>query len=47
MNFTAENLIYWFVKSKGWENMGESEFNEYYNSIHEFQRNFKVEIENS
>ena len=46
MNFTAENLIHWFNNSKGWEDMSKSEFNEYYSTIQEFQKNFKEEIKN-
>ena len=43
LNFTAENLIQWFDHSKGWEDMNKSEYNEYYNTIQNFQKNFKVE----
>ena len=43
LSFTAKNLIQWFDNSKGWEDMNDSEFNEYYCTIQEFQKNFKVE----
>ena len=46
LNFTVENLIQWFDNSKGWGDMSNSEFNEYYSTIQDFQKNFKVEIRN-
>ena len=46
LSFTAKNLIQWFDNSKGWEDMNNSELNEYYNTIQEFQKNFRLKIEN-
>ena len=43
LSFSAENLIHWFDNSKGWEDMSKSEFNDYYSTIQEFQKNFKAE----
>ncbi|MCF2141246.1 MAG: antitoxin VapB family protein [Candidatus Lokiarchaeota archaeon] len=43
LNFTAGNLIEWFDNSKGWEDMSQSEYNEYYSIIQNFQKNFKAE----
>jgi len=43
LNFTAENLIDWFDNSEGWEDMSKSEYNDYYKTIQDFQKNFKAE----
>ncbi|QEE16266.1 antitoxin VapB family protein [Promethearchaeum syntrophicum] len=43
LNFTAENMIHWFDNSKGWEDMSKSEYDDYYSTIQEFQKNFKAE----
>ena len=42
LNFTVESLIHWFDHSKGWEDMSKSEYKDYYNTIKEFQNNFKA-----
>ena len=40
-NFTAKNLIEWFEKSEGWEDMTEEEFNDFNTTIRKFQTNLK------
>ena len=43
-NFTSENLIIWFDKAIGWQDMSKEEFNEVEDIIKNFSSGFKPQM---